>query len=255
MSKRQALGAISLNNRTEVNHGLAQNNLTNKAPFGKTQSFSGKTTTSNMNRVASFSSTSTNQRKSTTNLAKAATTQYNDENKTYASLHNVKKETKITVNSNEYDFDIFVQSQSQQDKVSKSSDSYSHILDFFKPSIRDKENSAPAAPQPLKIDSDEELEQDEEGISKLHIITDTIDATDLTELKSCESNFERMMESPIPFDDTIKYLSKESNEQVESSEEDEEQEVEDEDDEETRKRIESDNILFNLVDYKDDCIT
>jgi hypothetical protein len=229
-----------------------------KAPFGKTQSFSGKTTTQGMNRVGSFSnSTASNQFKSTTSLAKAAANQYNDENRrTYAPLQNAKKSDSKPVQaaeSSEYDFDIFVSSQtsSQQENILKSVDSHSHILDFFKPN---KENAAPATQQ--KIDSDEELlEQDEEGISKLHIITDTI--TDVTELKSCEGNFERMMESPMPFDNTIKFLAKESSceARVESSSEEEDDvEEEEEEDEETRKRIESDNILFNLVDFKDDCI-
>jgi hypothetical protein len=274
MSKRQALGVISLNNRPAAS-GPTNNEATaapkqHKTTFAKTQSFAGKTTTLT-SRQSSFSSSNCVQYKSTTSLARTAVTasvtqQRNDENvKTYAPLQNFKKHTfvKPTTANSEYDFDIFVPSNSQQQRQLAE--------DLIKPA--NKENTKP-------VEQDVQIEQDkDDGVAQLNMVTDTLDmdaskshmssssssgsSVDGGMLKLCEitngryqDDSECMMESPVAFDDTIKFMSKSaaSGLVVDDEEDDVCSEVEDEEDEETRKRIESDNILFNLVDYKDDCI-
>ena len=70
-----------------------------------------------------------------------------------------------------------------------------------------------------------------------------------------------MMESPMVFDETIKYMSKVEKSYIEhESDQDHEvsdldvNELDEEEDEERRKRFEAENILINLIDYKDDCV-
>lgn len=220
MSKRQALGTISLNNQNNVAHnapvgfGKPSSQQTNK--FFKTQSFSTAT-------VAAASAL-LNKIKPSNSLNKLN----NDENSQLSSHKFVKP------GSSDDDFEIFTEnchisfpSKRHPSTSSSSSGASSCMYDFF---IKDddKENST-ICDKKKNDSSPEQLPLDEKSVDMI-------------------------LESPILFEETIKSASAINHACLLSDEEECVQEEEDEDDEAVKREQESELTLFNLIDYKRDCI-
>jgi hypothetical protein len=242
MSRRQPLGALTVNQQTNsVNANLNINNNKNnnipKVGFYKANSFASST-------AASL--------KSTTNLAtrtnsfNSKTINLNDENGPPKKILSKQPQHPIQSQNSENEFEIFSDLclSSRQNSVQPKREK--NVLKEINIS-RDKsvENADEICDQ---SDCIFDQEEEENGIRKLDFAPTTSKHTPAT----CQTNFEEIMESPMFCDVSLKHISKIESESDTETHHDNENDLDSEEDEEARKRFESENILFNMIDYKED---
>jgi len=116
-------------------------------------------------------------------------------------------------------------------------------------SEEDDDNSEPT-------EDDDELEEEEEGISRLNLVAQSDSDSGLS---NASNSMDSMMDSsstsqnfysPMVLDDTIRFMSKIEEDKecnnFDFCDDDEEQCIE------TKKKLKAENILFNMIDYRED---
>ena len=273
MLRRQALGDIKINSNSNNNlNGLAAKASQNgkmlaKNPILSQMQFNDENEPLQF-ALSSFESQSSSSCAATTTMTKSEFAIFQEEQLSLQKQNNVVVEPVAAKlpgpsasigNSNKENYlfksEVDDDDENEEDEDEEDEEEEDEDYEEEEESDEDEEDEDEDEDDEEEGDDDDDEEDDDEngedGISRLNLAA--LDAESNLELMMDSTSSTNFSASPMVLDDTIRFMSQlddsgKGNNTSNFFEDDEEEDLL------TKRRLASENTLFNLVDYKDDCL-